>query len=60
MSDIQVIRPGDTVVVRLEQTPTPEVLERMRTAYKDALPDVKFVFIGGVIGIDIYRPDVSS
>jgi len=60
VSDIQIIRPGDTVIVRLDKVPTAEMLEQLRTAYKDALPDVEFVFVGGVVGIDVYRPDVSS
>ncbi|MFF3891383.1 hypothetical protein [Streptomyces sp. NPDC001914] len=56
-ADLTVIRPGDTVLVRLS---TPRVTQQQAHAVKErleeALPDVTVRLVTGVDGIDVYRP----
>lgn len=59
------VRPGDVLVFRLsaniqsrEQFHT--LVDELTPALKEKLPDVEFVFVGGVDQIVHYRPEVQS
>ncbi len=60
MSDMRVIRPGDTVIVRLDQTPTTEGFKKMEASWAETLPGVHVFFVTRAAGIDVYRPDPSE
>lgn len=60
MSDLNVIRPGDTVLVSLTDRTTPQLAARLTADLKGRFPDCEFVVMGGVCGIDIYRPDPAD
>ncbi|MCX4974231.1 hypothetical protein [Streptomyces sp. NBC_00620] len=60
-ADLTVIRPGDTLLVRLN---TPRISQAEAHAIKERLhtqlPDVTVLLLTGVDGIDVYRPTPES
>lgn len=55
-AELSVIRPGDTVLVRVAGD-TPAVrLEAIADRLRERLPDVEVLLVAGVDGIDVYRP----
>lgn len=56
----QVIRPGDTVLVRLDNLPSPEEQQRLTEALERELPGCRIVVLAGVAGIDVYRPGAEA
>lgn len=56
-ADLSVIRPGDTVLVRMHRdiplVQAHTVAERLR----DRLPDVEVIVLTGADAIAVYRPD---
>lgn len=59
MSGIQVIRPGDTVLVRIADMNV-DAAARVTGVLKERLPGIEVVVLGGVDGIDVYRPDSTE
>lgn len=57
MSNLGVIRPGDTVLVTLAEKTTLELADRLIADLTGRFPDCEFVVLGGVLGIDVYRPN---
>lgn len=54
---MQVIRPGDTILVRLDSQITADAAAKMVEAMKERFPDCEICVLGGgVAGIDVYRP----
>lgn len=58
--DAHVIRPGDTVILRVDQTVTPDQARFVAETLKDKLPGVEVLIVGAVAGIDVYRPTTES
>jgi len=56
MSDLTVIRPGDTVLVSLSDRTSPHLSARLMADLQGRFPDCEFVVLGGVQSIDVYRP----
>lgn len=52
----RVIRPGDTVLVRLSSDMRPEYCLQVAERLRDRLPGVEVLVIAAD-GIDVYRPD---
>lgn len=55
-ADLTVIRPGDTILVRMHHDVQPDQLLVIAKRLRDRLPDVEVLVIAGADGIDIYRP----
>ncbi|MFF8034908.1 hypothetical protein [Streptomyces sp. NPDC016626] len=52
-----VIRPGDTVLVRLHHNAPREQVLATADRLRQRLPDVEVLVLAGVDGIDVYRPE---
>lgn len=61
IAEALVVRPGDTLIVRLAKDATPDQLVRFRettaAAFKEKLPGVEVLFFGGVDQVAVYRPE---
>jgi hypothetical protein len=51
-----IVRPGDTLVLRLAERARPQDVDAVRAAVQEALPDVEVLIVGGVEEMAIYRP----
>ncbi|MEV7805000.1 hypothetical protein AB0O28_18825 [Microbispora sp. NPDC088329] len=60
VEEAAVVRPGDTLVLRLGERVSPEQFARFRDgalpALKERLPDVELLIVGGVEQMLVYRP----
>lgn len=56
MAEANVVRPGDTLLVRIAGEFTAAQAERVSDALRDQLPGVKVCVISGVDGVNVYRP----
>jgi hypothetical protein len=55
-AELRVIRPGDTVLVRVARD-TPQVgLGMIADRLRERLPGVEVLLLAGVDGVDVYRP----
>jgi hypothetical protein len=54
-AELSVIRPGDTVLVRLPREIRAEQAERLAEQLRERLPDVEVLLMAGADGIDVYR-----
>lgn len=54
--ELTVIRPGDTVLVRVPQDTKPKDAERLLERMRERLPDVEWCVLSGVDGVHVYRP----
>lgn len=56
-----IVRPGDTLILRLTSDISPEQFHRIRgnlePQMKERLPGVEIMWIGGVEQMVVYRPD---
>jgi hypothetical protein len=52
-----IVRPGDTLVIRLAERARPQDAEAVRTAMQEAMPDVRILIVGGIEDMVICRPD---
>lgn len=56
-----VVRPGDTLILRLGQGATPEMLDRIKRgiepAMKERSPGLEVLWVGGVEQMAVYRPE---
>lgn len=55
-ADLTVIRPGDTVLVRMPSGTHRVQLETVAERLRERLPGVEVLLVAGVDGIDVYRP----
>ena len=59
-----VARPGDTLILRLGQGATPEMLDWIRRgiepAMKERSPGLEVLWVGGVEQMAVYRPDEDA
>lgn len=55
-ADLTVLRPGDTALVRVPRALDQAQAQRLREKLTERLPDVTVLLVGGVDGIDVYRP----
>jgi len=53
------VTPGQTLIVTVPDTPTPEQAEAMATSLKERLPGVEVVVLGGVDQIAVYDGTAS-
>lgn len=60
LDDVTVIRPGDTLVLRLASEVPPCRLDQVTRTLRDRLPGVDVLIIGGVDGLAVYQPDSDS
>ncbi|MFF3848035.1 hypothetical protein [Streptomyces sp. NPDC002328] len=51
-----VIRPGDTVLVRMPSGTPAVQMERIVDRLRERLPGVEVLLLAGVDGVDVYRP----
>ena len=51
-----VIRPGDTVLIRMHRDAPRVQLLAVAERIRDRLPDVEVIALAGADGIDVYRP----
>ncbi|MGW6743771.1 hypothetical protein ACWGDX_24135 [Streptomyces sp. NPDC055025] len=58
-ANLTVIRPGDTVLVRMPATAPVIQAKAVADRLRERLPDVDVLVIAGTDGIDIYRPTES-
>lgn len=62
VAEALVIRPGDTLILRLDSGLTPSQLEayrdRLVPSLKAWVPGVEVIMIGGVEQMAVYRPDL--
>lgn len=56
-ADLTVIRPGDTVLVRMLGDTHPVQLKTVADRLRERLPDVDILLMAGVDGIEVYRPE---
>jgi len=56
-ADLTVIRPGDTVLVRMPRDAHRVQLETVSDRLRERLPGVEVLLLAGVDGIDVYRPE---
>ncbi|MEV4033409.1 hypothetical protein [Streptomyces umbrinus] len=59
-AELTVIRPGDKVLVRMPRDLRLEQAMQVAERLRERLPDVEFLVIAGVDGIDVYRPDETT
>lgn len=52
-----VIRPGDTVLMRVDQELSADELTALAEKMKDRLPGCDIIFLSGLQVVDVYRPD---
>lgn len=58
VAEALVIRPGDTLLIRLASGLDAETSQQLSTLIKGELPDIKVLILGGAIEqIAAYRPD---
>lgn len=61
VAEALVIRPGDTLILRLAPAVTASQLEEYRKRFvpflREHLPGVEVVMVGGVEQMAVYRPD---
>lgn len=61
LAEALVVRPGDTLIVRLTADTSPEQLMRFRenaaAMFTEKLPDVEVIYLGGVEQLAVYRPE---
>ncbi|WP_405924868.1 hypothetical protein [Streptomyces sp. NBC_00035] len=55
-AEFTVIRPGDTVLVRVPATLNQQQAHVLKERLGECLPDVTVHLVGGIDGIDVYRP----
>ncbi|MET9815317.1 hypothetical protein [Streptomyces sp. NPDC006355] len=55
-ADLTVIRPGDTLLVRMPSNAPLVQLEMVANRLRDRLPDVEVLVIAAE-GVDVYRPN---
>jgi hypothetical protein len=55
-----VVRPGDTLILRLADHQPMEYIDRCSKAIREKLPDVEVLFIGGVDEMALYRPEAAE
>lgn len=55
-----VVRPGDTLILRVADRMPMEYIDRARKAIGDKLPDVEILLIGGFEEMAIYRPEAGE
>ncbi|MEO3875542.1 hypothetical protein ABGB18_42745 [Nonomuraea sp. B12E4] len=64
LAEALVVRPGDTLIVRLSADMTVEQFTRFRESIEptlnEKLPGVKVLIIGGVEQLAVYRPGVAG
>lgn len=56
-ADLTVIRPGDTVLVRMPRDTHRVQLETVADRLRERLPGVDVLLLAGVDGVDVYRPE---
>lgn len=54
-----VVRPGDTLILRLGTSATPEMVKNVAHAIKERRPDLDVLVLGNVDEMAIYRPEKS-
>ena len=54
---LTVIRPGDTILVRMPRDTHRVQLEKVVDRLRERLPGVEVLLMAGVDGIDVYRPE---
>lgn len=57
-ADLTVIRPGDTILVRMHRDTPSEQLLFVAERLRDRLPGVEVLMLPGAEGIEVYRPQV--
>jgi hypothetical protein len=55
--DVQIIRPGDTLVLLRRTMQSEDELARMVAQVKENMPGVKLAIIDGFVQMNVYRPD---
>lgn len=55
-AELSVIRPGDKVLVRLPGDTRPVQAQYIAERLRERMPDVEWLVVSGVDGIDVYRP----
>lgn len=55
-----VVRPGDTLILRVADRTSMEYIDRCGNALREKLPDVEICFISGVEEMAIYRPEAGE
>jgi hypothetical protein len=55
-----VVRPGDTLILRVADRMSMEHIDRCGKALREKLPDVEVFFVGGVEEMAIYRPEAGE
>lgn len=56
-ADLTVIRPGDTILVRMPPDTHHVQLKTVADRLRERLPDVEVLLLAGVDGIEVYRPE---
>jgi len=59
-ADLTVIRPGDTILVRMHRDTPSEQLLFIAERLRDRLPGVEVLMLPGAEGVEVYRPEVVS
>ncbi|MEU0426447.1 hypothetical protein ABZ235_23110 [Streptomyces canus] len=54
---LTVIRPGDTILVRMPRDTPCVQLETVADRLRERLPGVEVLLLAGVDGVDVYRPE---
>ncbi|GAA4221508.1 hypothetical protein FHR32_005118 [Streptosporangium album] len=61
VTEALIVRPGDTLILRLASNTTPEQFARSREmvgpGLKERLPGVEVVWLGGIEQMAVYHPD---
>jgi hypothetical protein len=61
VAEALVVRPGDTLILRLASAISPEQYKRLREnlepGLKEHMPGVEVIFLGGIEQMAVYRPD---
>jgi hypothetical protein len=55
-ADLTVIRPGDTILVRMHRDTPREQLLFVAETLRDRLPGVEVLMLPGAEGVEVYRP----
>lgn len=59
-ADLTVIRPGDTILVRMHRDTPREQLLFVGERLRDRLPGVEVLMLPGAEGIEVYRPSAAA
>ena len=59
-ADLTVIRPGDTILVRMHRDTSRDQLLFVAERLRDRLPGVEVLMLPGAEGVEVYRPEVPS